>query len=271
MQVSRFLQHSIKGECHSGKLDCVQYQTLLVKSEVNSTQVSSHNCYFKHTYMYVCVDTTQTCIIFSLLLPEAWYCLNTFFTVGDHITSRPACSRELGFIDCWCIRTCTYIHGWMSFSPPFRTILSLSVVYSLGNVLVSISAIPFLRGINMWGTETLHMWKSRVKIENYSVAYFDCIAAFKVPYRWTSVKRGAHKCFVDLLYISCIYGARMSSTLNGSSAIKHFKHSDVNKIRDRITFDFYTGLPHNLCSYVCFDCRSIEPLSVNRKHSFGAT
>ena len=98
-----------------------------------------------------------------------------------------------------------------------------------------------------WGEstcETLHMWKSRVEIEDYSVAYFHRIAAFKVPYRWTSVKRGAHKRFVDLLDISCIYGARMSPTLNGSSAIKRFKHSDVIKICDGITFDFYTGLPH---------------------------
>ena len=36
----------------------------------------------------------------------------------------------------------------------------------------------------------------------------------------------------------------MSPTLNGSSAIRHFKHSDVIEIRDGIIFDFYTGLPH---------------------------
>ena len=27
-----------------------------------------------------------------------------------------------------------------------------------------------------------HMWHFRVEIEGYSVAYFDCITAFKVPY-----------------------------------------------------------------------------------------
>ena len=45
------------------------------------------------------------------------------------------------------------------------------------------------------------MWQSRVEIEGYSVAYFDRIAAFEVPYRWTSVKGGAHMHFVDLLDI----------------------------------------------------------------------
>ena len=36
----------------------------------------------------------------------------------------------------------------------------------------------------------------------------------------------------------------MSPTLNGSSAIRRFKGSDVIKIRDGITIDFYTELPH---------------------------
>ena len=45
------------------------------------------------------------------------------------------------------------------------------------------------------------MWQSRVEIEGYSVAYFDCIAAFEAPYRWTSVKGEAHMRFVDLLDI----------------------------------------------------------------------
>ena len=29
----------------------------------------------------------------------------------------------------------------------------------------------------------IHMWQSHVEIEDYFVAYFDRIAAFKVPYR----------------------------------------------------------------------------------------
>ena len=31
-------------------------------------------------------------------------------------------------------------------------------------------------------TPRIHLWQSRVEIEDYSVAYFDYIAAFKVPY-----------------------------------------------------------------------------------------
>ena len=36
----------------------------------------------------------------------------------------------------------------------------------------------------------------------------------------------------------------MSPALNGSSAIRRFKCSNAIEIRDGITFDFYTGLPH---------------------------
>ena len=44
----------------------------------------------------------------------------------------------------------------------------------------------------------------------------------------------------------------MSSALNESSVIRHFNHCNAIEIRDRITFDFYTGLPHmllQLCMY----------------------
>ena len=36
----------------------------------------------------------------------------------------------------------------------------------------------------------------------------------------------------------------MSPALNGSSAIQRFEVSDAIEIRDGITLDFYTGLPH---------------------------
>ena len=36
----------------------------------------------------------------------------------------------------------------------------------------------------------------------------------------------------------------MSPTRNGSSAIRRFEGSDAIEIRDGITFDFYTELPH---------------------------
>ena len=42
------------------------------------------------------------------------------------------------------------------------------------------------------------MWQSRVEIEGYSIAYFDRVAVFEVPYRWTSVKGGAHMCLVEM-------------------------------------------------------------------------
>ena len=41
------------------------------------------------------------------------------------------------------------------------------------------------------------MWQSHVEIEGYSVAYFDLIVVFEALYCWTSVKGGAHMCFVD--------------------------------------------------------------------------
>ena len=42
-----------------------------------------------------------------------------------------------------------------------------------------------------------YMWQSSVEIEGFSIVYFDRIAAFKAPYRWTSIKGGAHMPFVD--------------------------------------------------------------------------
>ena len=36
---------------------------------------------------------------------------------------------------------------------------------------------------------------------------------------------------------------RMSPTLNESSVLKHFEHSSTIEIRNRIMFDFYSGLP----------------------------
>ena len=58
-------------------------------------------------------------------------------------------------------------------------------------------------------------------------------------------------CLVDLLDIHFICKACMTPVSNGSSAIRHFKHSDGIEIRYGITFSFYTGLPHMLTSIVC--------------------
>ena len=117
------------------------------------------------------------------------------------------------------------------------------------------------------------MWQSRVEIEGYSVAYFDRIAAFKAPYRLSSVKGEGSCALRRLVSYSYIYEARMSPTLKGSSAIRHFERSDVIEIRDGITSDFYTGLPHiyfvgfkinwDLCSQ--FRCNNLKriPLSLS--------
>ena len=39
------------------------------------------------------------------------------------------------------------------------------------------------------------MWQSHVEIEGFSVVYFDSIAVFEAPYRWTSTKGGADTCY----------------------------------------------------------------------------
>ena len=81
------------------------------------------------------------------------------------------------------------------------------------------------------------MWQSRVEIEGYSVAYFDRIAVLEAPYRWGRGSYVLRRCMN-------IYEAHMSPALNGSSAIWRFEGSDAIEIRNGITFDFYTGLPH---------------------------
>ena len=49
---------------------------------------------------------------------------------------------------------------------------------------------------------------------------------------------------------SYIYEARMSSVLNGSSVIRHFKHGNTIEIRNGITFDLYTGLALMLAIWI---------------------
>ena len=89
----------------------------------------------------------------------------------------------------------------------------------------------------------IQVWQSRVGIEGYSVAYFDRITAFEAPYRWTSIKGGAHTHFVDA-WISnestkCIWAPPLTEAqrYGTSTAAKRSKYATV---------DFYTGLPHIL-------------------------
>ena len=58
------------------------------------------------------------------------------------------------------------------------------------------------------------------KLKDHSVACFDCITAFKVTYRWTSIKvsQGSYA-VCRLIRCSCINEAYMSPALNRSSAI----------------------------------------------------
>ena len=85
------------------------------------------------------------------------------------------------------------------------------------------------------------MWQSRVEIKGYSVAYFDHIAVFEVPYRWTSVKGGAHTRFMD---VWIAHEAMKHKWALPFTEVQHFKGNDVIEIHNGITFDFYTGLPH---------------------------
>ena len=99
------------------------------------------------------------------------------------------------------------------------------------------------------------MWQSHVEIKGYSVAYFNCIAVFEAPYRWTSVKGGAHMCFADA-WISNKSTERIwslpltevqhpySGHIWEISAAQRFERSDVTEIHDGIIFDFHTGLPY---------------------------
>ena len=85
------------------------------------------------------------------------------------------------------------------------------------------------------------MWQSRLEIKDYSVAYFDRFAAFEVPYRWTSIKGGTHMRFVDSLDIHASMKRIWAPPL---MEVQRFKHNKAIEICNRITFDFYMGLPH---------------------------
>ena len=131
-----------------------------------------------------------------------------------------------------------------------------------------------------------HMWQSHVEIEGYSIAYFDRIAVFEVPYRWTSIKGRAHTRFIDVWIsneytkrvwappltevqqygasnvVSCPDCIRRVSVRKIVWALDHFERSDAIKIRDGITFDFYTGLP--LYSLPRYDMAVVTLLCVYR-------
>ena len=78
------------------------------------------------------------------------------------------------------------------------------------------------------------MWTSRVEIEDYSIANFDRITAFKAPYSWTSVKAGTHTHF--------IYSLDIHTSMKHVWALPLTEVQRYGAIHNGIIFDFYTGL-----------------------------
>ena len=76
------------------------------------------------------------------------------------------------------------------------------------------------------------VWKSKVILSRVSIILLNL-------HYW----RGSYALCGFIRY-SCIYETRMSLTLNESSLIRRFKHSNVIKMCDRITFDCYMWLAH---------------------------
>ena len=83
------------------------------------------------------------------------------------------------------------------------------------------------------------MWQSRIEIKYYSVVYFERVTKFDA----LCLGWGSYVLRERIRY-SCIYIACTSPTLSESSALQHVKLSDALEIRNRIIFDFYSGLPH---------------------------
>ena len=72
--------------------------------------------------------------------------------------------------------------------------------------------------------------------------------------------RGSYMLRGHIRYL-CIYIARMSPTLSGSSALQRVKLGDALEIRNGIIFDFYSGLSH-VCLFIgC--CLATKTLNVN--------
>ena len=63
----------------------------------------------------------------------------------------------------------------------------------------------------------MYMWQSQVENAHYSVAYLDCITAFRVPYLRTSVKGGAHTFYLEVSNIEAPTRAYGSLIKGGAS------------------------------------------------------
>ena len=103
------------------------------------------------------------------------------------------------------------------------------------------------------------MWQSRVKIEGYSVVYFDHIAAFEVPYRWTSVKGRAHVRFVDLLDIH-------TSTKHAWAPLRKFSDTALQNTAIRLKI---RGLTTRDCHTYNYITQHIIMVSTRRRQEMG--
>ena len=61
---------------------------------------------------------------------------------------------------CVCVVPDSVLFSLPSDSTLYRTIMSLSVVYAIGNIVLSVSAIPFnnATGANLWDTSNMYMY-----------------------------------------------------------------------------------------------------------------
>ena len=91
------------------------------------------------------------------------------------------------------------------------------------------------------------LWQSRIEFSKRRIA--------ELPLRAGSY---ALRRFMRYSYM---YEAHMSPTLNRSSAIQRFEGNDVIEICDRLTFDFYTGLPHVWGIHASMLCIRALPLN----------
>ena len=74
------------------------------------------------------------------------------------------------------------------------------------------------------------------------IAFFDRISVFEAPYRWTSVKGGAHTCFVDAWISNESMKRIWALLLMEVQRYGASKGNNVIEICGGITFNFYMGL-----------------------------
>ena len=87
------------------------------------------------------------------------------------------------------------------------------------------------------------MWQCRLEIEYYIPLHIS-ISSLCSKHRISELQGWSSNVLYKYGNYRCNYALHLSPALNGSSEIQRFERSDAIEIRDRIIFDFYTGLPH---------------------------